>query len=83
MGSVVRLPARLVVLLIRLYQLTLGRMVGDRCRFHPTCSRYAVEAIETQGLIMGGARAAWRVLRCGPWTAGGIDPVRHPEVSRG
>jgi uncharacterized protein len=81
--SVVRLPARLVVLLIHLYQLTLGRMLGDRCRFHPTCSRYAEEAIETKGLIVGGARAVWRVMRCGPWTAGGIDPVRRPEVSRG
>jgi putative membrane protein insertion efficiency factor len=81
--NVVRIPARLAILLIRFYQLTLGRLVGDRCRFHPTCSRYAVEAIETYGLVAGGARAGWRLMRCGPWTAGGIDPVRRPEVSRG
>ena len=81
--SVVRTPARLAVLLIRLYQLTVGRVLGDRCRFYPSCSHYAIEAIRTHGAVRGGARAFWRVMRCGPWTAGGIDPVRPAEVTRG
>lgn len=80
----VRIPAHIAVFLIRLYQTTLGRVVGGRCRFHPSCSHYAVEAIETYGLVAGGARATWRVMRCGPWSAGGIDPVRRPvEAVRG
>lgn len=78
MRSILRLPARLAILVIRLYQSTLGRLLGQRCRFHPTCSHYAVDAIETYGFVRGGGRAAWRLMRCGPWTAGGIDPVRHP-----
>ena len=81
--SIVRAPAKLAILLIWLYQISLGRMLGDRCRFHPTCSRYAVEAIHTYGLVRGGSRAIWRVLRCGPWTAGGLDPVPRVEVTRG
>ena len=84
MRSIVHLPARLAILLIRVYQMTLGRLVGERCRFHPSCSRYAAQAIEEFGLVRGGARATWRLMRCGPWTAGGIDPVRRPiEASRG
>ena len=78
MANVTRLPVRAAILLIRLYQLTIGRLVGERCRFHPSCSRYAVEAIETYGLVGGGGRALWRIARCGPWTAGGLDPVSSP-----
>lgn len=76
MISVARSPARVAILLMRLYQGTLGRVLAPRCRFHPTCSEYAVQAIEMHGLLRGGLRAAWRLLRCGPWTAGGMDPVR-------
>ena len=84
MASLLRIPARLAVLIVRLYQITLGHLIGGRCRFHPSCSQYAVEAIETLGLVRGGSRAVLRLLRCGPWTAGGLDPVRSPaEVSRG
>jgi putative membrane protein insertion efficiency factor len=81
-----RAPGRAVILLIRLYQRTVGRLVSPRCRFHPSCSEYAVQAIELHGLVRGAPRAAWRLLRCGPWTAGGIDPVRppgHVEAARG
>jgi putative membrane protein insertion efficiency factor len=67
----------MAVLMIRAYQLSLGRLLPQRCRFHPTCSQYAVEAITERGLLRGGAAAAWRLVRCGPWTAGGIDPVRR------
>jgi uncharacterized protein len=70
------LPGILVVGLIRAYQLTLGRFTSGHCRFHPTCSAYAVQSIKTNGLIAGGAAAVWRLLRCGPWTAGGVDHVK-------
>ena len=76
MTRVARLPRLFVILMIRAYQLTIGRLISSRCRFHPSCSEYAVEALSEHGLIKGGAAAAWRVLRCGPWTAGGLDPVR-------
>lgn len=71
-----RFPARLAVALIRLYQLTIGRMIPPRCRFHPSCSEYAAQTISADGLIRGGFAASWRIVRCGPWSRGGLDPVR-------
>lgn len=61
--------------LIRLYQLTLSPFFGRQCRFHPSCSHYAAEAIQTHGVFKGTWLAGWRLLRCGPWTPGGYDPV--------
>lgn len=70
--------ARALVGAIRLYQATLSPMMpamGVRCRFTPTCSRYGAASIEKHGALVGTARAVWRVLRCGPWTAAGtVDP---------
>lgn len=63
---------------IHLYQVTLSPRLGAagvRCRFRPTCSHYAEGAIEQDGALIGSARAAWRILRCGPWTKSGTyDP---------
>jgi hypothetical protein len=71
-----RLPRTLLLGLIRLYQLTLSRaMPADTCRFYPSCSRYGFEAIRRHGVLRGGGLAAWRVLRCNPFTPGGFDPV--------
>jgi putative membrane protein insertion efficiency factor len=61
--------------LIRLYQFTLSPLLGNRCRFHPTCSVYAYEAIAKHGLLRGTYLGARRLLRCHPFHAGGIDPV--------
>lgn len=74
------LPARLVLLgLIGLYRGVispfLASVVGPRCRFHPSCSAYAQEAIDVHGAAKGLVLAAWRVLRCSPLTPGGLDPV--------
>jgi len=69
-GSPVRLT---LVALIRLYRSTIGLVLGGRCRFHPSCSGYAEQAIAELGVVRGGSLALWRVLLCGPWTAGGID----------
>lgn len=62
--------------LIRLYQLTLSGWLGGQCRFYPSCSQYAREAIKVHGAWRGSALAVWRILRCGPFTRGGFDPVR-------
>lgn len=70
------IPRTVVLGLIRLYQLTLSRLLpADTCRFYPTCSRYGYEAIRKYGLLKGSAMAAWRVLRCNPFHPGGYDPV--------
>ncbi|TMK83567.1 MAG: membrane protein insertion efficiency factor YidD [Actinobacteria bacterium] len=68
---------RLAALLVQGYQLTLGKYLPSRCRFYPSCSEYAVEALRTNGLLVGGFQTAWRLLRCAPWCDGGFDPVPH------
>jgi putative membrane protein insertion efficiency factor len=64
-----------------LYRKAVGPALGARCRFHPSCSAYAEEAIRTHGAVRGGGLALWRVLRCSPLSAGGPDPV--PAATRG
>lgn len=77
-------PARLALLgLIRLYRVTLSGWLGGQCRFYPTCSRYAEDAIRLHGAMRGTLMAAWRIARCGPFTAGGVDHVPPPARSPG
>lgn len=64
--------------LIWLYRLTLGPLLGPRCRFLPTCSEYALEALERHGALRGSKLAAQRLFRCHPWGGAGYDPV--PET---
>ena len=68
-------PRALEIGLIRVYRATLSGWLGGQCRFYPTCSHYAEEAIRQRGALKGTALAAWRVLRCNPFGAGGIDHV--------
>ena len=68
-------PRQAVALPIRLYRLLLSPWLGSACRFEPTCSRYALDALEQHGAVEGSYLAARRVLRCHPWCEGGIDPV--------
>ncbi|MGF1687539.1 membrane protein insertion efficiency factor YidD [Photobacterium japonica] len=75
MASPVSPFAWLVVGLVRFYQLAISPLIGPRCRFTPTCSQYAIEAIKAHGAIKGGWFAAKRLLRCHPLTDGGYDPV--------
>ena len=73
-------PARALLLgLIRLYRMTLSGWLGGQCRFYPSCSHYAEDAILTHGAVKGSALSAWRVLRCNPFGRGGIDPVPGSE----
>lgn len=61
--------------LIRFYQLFISPALPPSCRFYPTCSEYGYQAIAKYGIIKGGAKAAWRILRCNPFSRGGYDPV--------
>jgi len=75
------LPALAGIGLIKVYQFTLGSLLGGHCRFHPSCSVYGIEAIKTHGLLKGSWLALTRIARCHPFSRGGIDPVpgaRHP-----
>lgn len=65
----------LALFLIRAYQVTLSPLLGNRCRYHPTCSAYASEAIAKYGFLRGTALGVRRLLRCHPFHEGGIDPV--------
>ena len=73
--AVVSVPARLCVLMIRLYQAAFSPLLPPMCRFHPSCSHYAVKAVQVHGVLWGGALAAWRIVRCNPFCKGGYDPV--------
>jgi putative membrane protein insertion efficiency factor len=66
---------RLLLALIAIYKRLLSPFFGARCRFHPSCSDYAREAVSRFGAGRGGLLAAWRIARCQPLCAGGIDPV--------
>jgi putative membrane protein insertion efficiency factor len=68
---------------IRLYQRLISPALPARCRYHPTCSAYAVQAVRDYGVARGAILAAWRVLRCNPWSAGGIDHVSSQRLFRG
>lgn len=65
----------LLLLLLRAYQLGISPFLGQNCRFYPTCSTYAVEAINEYGAVKGGFLAAKRLCKCHPWHPGGLDPV--------
>ena len=69
---------RLLIGAIRLYRKTLSPFIGQQCRFEPTCSHYGEEAIAKHGALRGSLLTVWRILRCGPWSKGGYDPV--PET---
>ena len=65
---------------IRLYQRLISPALGQRCKYYPSCSEYAVQAISTFGIIRGLILAAWRLLRCNPFSHGGLDPVENQRL---
>lgn len=69
------LLARALIVLVVVYRRLLSPLLGPSCRFHPTCSRYAIEAIEVHGAWRGGWLAVRRLARCHPFHEGGLDPV--------
>jgi putative membrane protein insertion efficiency factor len=74
---------RLLALLVRAYQLVLRPILPPACKFVPSCSDYAIEALRTHGALKGVGLAGWRILRCNPFTAGGYDPVPERHTTEG
>jgi uncharacterized protein len=70
---------KVLIALIRVYQFALSPMLGQRCKYYPSCSNYAIEALRVHGIVRGTGLAAWRIVRCNPFSHGGVDPVppRH------
>lgn len=68
------LPAVMLMSMARLYQITLSPLLGQRCRFQPTCSNYFVGAVRKYGAVVGTAKGVARICRCHPWHPGGYDP---------
>ncbi len=73
---------RLLIALIELYRRWISPMLPAACRFHPSCSAYARDAVELHGAFRGGMLAVWRLLRCQPFSRGGFDPVPLPNRPR-
>jgi uncharacterized protein len=74
-------PLRAVAIApIRLYQRVFSPAIGDRCKYYPSCSEYAAQAITRFGILRGLVLAGWRLLRCNPWSHGGFDPVEQQRL---
>ena len=67
---------------VRFYQRAISPGIPARCRYHPSCSEYAVEAIRRYGVLRGFVLAAWRIFRCNPWSHGGVDFVEDQKLFR-
>jgi putative membrane protein insertion efficiency factor len=81
--ELLRRGARAIVLApILVYQRVISPAIPRRCKYEPTCSRYAVEAVRRYGILRGLVLAGWRLLRCNPWSYGGYDPVEAQRVFR-
>ena len=72
---------RIVIALLQAYKWALSPMLPAACRYVPSCSEYALEAVERHGAVLGALKAAWRVLRCHPFARGGYDPVVRERTS--
>ncbi len=72
--------SRLASLLVRAYRTFLSPLVGPRCKYHPTCSQYALDALREFGFVRGTILAGWRLLRCNPWSHGGVDYARDQTL---
>lgn len=66
---------QIFIFLIKLYQKVISPLFPPSCRFYPSCSNYAIEALKKYGIFKGSAKAGWRILRCNPLSKGGYDPV--------
>jgi putative membrane protein insertion efficiency factor len=65
---------------IRGYQRLFSPALGQRCKYYPSCSQYAVQAVENYGILRGLVLAVWRLVRCNPWSHGGVDPVEDQRL---
>ena len=71
-----RLPRQVLVGVVRVYQTVVSPLFPPQCRYTPSCSQYAVEALQRYGAVRGAILATWRILRCNPWGGHGHDPPR-------
>ena len=76
------LAAGILILLIKVYQKTLSPLTPACCRFYPSCSNYALEALRLHGFMRGTVLTVWRIVRCNPWCPGGYDPVPPPKSGK-
>jgi putative membrane protein insertion efficiency factor len=81
-SAVARVLRSIATAPIIVYQRIVSPAIPRRCKYEPTCSRYAVEAIRRYGILRGLVLAGWRLLRCNPWSYGGYDPVEAQRVFR-
>ncbi len=72
------IPRNLVLAFLTAYRAVISPLYGDVCAYYPSCSAYAVGAVQQHGAVKGAVLAAWRILRCNPWSQGGVDDV-HPH----
>jgi len=73
-------PRALVTAPIRAYRRLFSPVFGERCKYYPSCSEYAVQAVQRFGILRGLVLAGWRLLRCNPWSHGGFDPVEDQRL---
>ena len=71
---IVRLPGRVMIAMVRMYQICISPWLGKNCRFQPTCSAYFIEAVQKYGAIRGGLKGTIRICKCHPFHPGGYDP---------
>ena len=80
--AVPRLPGYLGIGLVYLYRYTAGTLFPGGCKYHPSCSQYAIDALRQHGLVRGVILAGWRLARCNPWSLGGVDYAEHQRLFR-
>jgi len=73
---------RLAIIPVRLYRILVSPLLGRRCKYHPSCSQYALDAFEEFGLVRGAVLVGWRLMRCNPWSHGGVDYARQQTLFR-
>ena len=82
MRVALRAPAYLGLALVHAYRWSIGLLTSGSCKYHPTCSQYALDALRRYGLVRGSILAGWRLLRCNPWSGGGVDYAEHQRLFR-
>jgi uncharacterized protein len=82
MRYALRAPTYAVLALVYVYRWTFGALSAGSCKYHPTCSQYALDALRCHGLIKGSILTGWRLLRCNPWSRGGVDYAESRRLFR-
>ncbi|MGO1434253.1 MAG: membrane protein insertion efficiency factor YidD [Canibacter sp.] len=81
--TVLLIPRNVAIAVLKIYRKLISPLYGDVCKYYPSCSRYSVEAYQQRSFFVATVLTAWRLLRCNPWSSGGIDdvpPARHQRT---